>query len=356
MIKSKIDHYGVVAMQTEVKKCDSRSEIIENNLQPILDGIDFTMQYWNGMFGVPTKFIGLPEFSICGFPQNDDGTWNGVYIDLPGKETDLLARKAMELDVYIGAHAWTVYEGFPHPFSVAFIISPQGEIILKHHKVVTTKVWEAGSASPMDAYDFFVDKFGDDLNSFFPVVETEIGNIGCQICGEGLYPEISRGLMMNGCELIYRPNAWVEPALGPDNDEMSLISRFNAMSNVCYLVEPNWVVNELPSAWHTGNGKSQVIDYHGRTLARTSSDGITSVGADINMANMRRYRQLAQAGSRLDFIPSQIFKKVYEKEIWPKNSLKDIDMHYGHMQWEVIRQQVVEDNPEIFTPVNDEMA
>ena len=34
---------------------------------------------------------------------------------------------------------------------------------------------------------------------------TEIGNIGIAICHEGVYPEVARGLAMNGAEIIIRP-------------------------------------------------------------------------------------------------------------------------------------------------------
>jgi len=238
---TKQDYFSVAAVQPEVYHCERREEIIEKNLRRHLELLDAMVPYWSRMIGAPCRLVVFPEFGLHGNPQKRDGTWNGVGIDIPGEETELLGKKAKELNIYIASHAWTLYPDFPgRPFSVGFLIGPDGKIILKHHKLITSKIAEAGDTAPGDAYDWFVEKFGDDLNAFFPVAETELGKVGFLICGEGQYAEISRGLVMNGAEIILRPNAWVEPYMAEPQDLMALCSRFNAFTNMCYLVESNW--------------------------------------------------------------------------------------------------------------------
>jgi len=294
----------------------------------------------------------LPEFGLHGQPQRPDGRWNGVAIDIPGEETESLAEVAKEFNIYIAAHAWTVYPDFPgRPFSVGFLIAPDGNVILKHHKVVETKTIGAGDAAPGDAYDWFVEKFGDGLDAFFPVADTELGKVGFQICGEGQYAEISRGLMMNGAEIIIRPNAWVEPFMDEPQDLMAVLSRFNAFANMCYLVESNWsYYYGAGGPKGSGAGRSQVIDYTGRVLARCYAPGETGVAAEVNMQSLRRYREESAFLSRMVYMPTQIFRKVYETEMWPLNTLMKKEKSMTMAEWDQLRREVIERRRDIYTP------
>jgi predicted amidohydrolase len=294
----------------------------------------------------------FPEFGLHGNPQKADGTWNGVAIDIPGEETELLGEKAKALNIYIASHAWTVYPDFPgRPFSVGFLIGPDGKIILKHHKLITSKIAEAGDTAPGDAYDWFVEKFGDGLNTFFPVADTELGKIGFLICGEGQYAEISRGLVMNGAEIIVRPNAWVEPYMAEPQDLMALCSRFNAFTNMCYLVESNWSYYyrpRFPKAM--GAGRSEIIDYTGRVLTRCYAAGEAGVAAELNIQSLRRYREECSFVSRMAYMPMHILRKVYETEMWPKNSLLEKKESNSFEDWERLRREVIERRRDIYTP------
>jgi len=314
--------------------------------------LDFLVPYWSGLTGAPCRIAVFPEFGLHGMPMKADGSWNGVAIDIPGEETEILGAKAKQLNIYIAAHAWTEYSDFPgRPFSVGFLIAPDGEIILKHHKVVPTKVGEAGSTSPGDAYDWFVKKFGDGLDAFFPVADTELGKMGIIICGEGTYPEIARGLMMNGAEILLRPNAWIEPCIAEPQDLMAVCSRFHAFANICYLVESNWAYYYGPGVPKGfGAGHSQVIDYTGRILARTYAPGEAGVAAEVNLQSLRRYREDARFLARTVFMPMYIFRKVYDTEIWPQNSLLEKKESNTSREWDRIRRQVIERRRDIFTP------
>ena len=346
------DYFSVGAVQPEVYYCEDRKEIREKNLRRCLELLDFLVPYWSALIAAPCRLAVFPEFGLHGLPQKADGSWNGVAIDIPGEETELLGEKAKELNIYIAAHAWTAYPDFPgRPFSVAFLIAPDGKVILKHHKIVTTKIVEAGDTAPGDAYDWFVEKFGDGLDAFFPVADTELGKMGFVICGEGTYPEIPRGLMMNGAEILIRPNAWVEPYMAEPQDLMGLCSRFNAFTNMCYLVESNWAYYYSPGCPKGfGAGRSQVIDYTGRILARSYAPSETGVAAEVNMQSLRRYREESAFGSRMVFMPMHIFRKVYETEIWPKNSLLKKEKSGNTEMWERMRREVIKRRRDIYTP------
>jgi predicted amidohydrolase len=335
-----------------VHYCGKRDEIFEKNLKRHLELIDFLVPYWGGVTGAPCKLVVFPEFGIHGIPQKADGSWNGVAIDVPGEETELCGKKAKELGIYIAFHAWTEYPDFAgRPFAVGVLIDPDGKIVLRHHKVVTSKTAEAGSTAPGDAYDWFVEKFGDGLDAFFPVADTELGKMGFIICGEGTYPEIARGLMMNGAEILLRPNAWIEPQMTEPTDIMAVASRYNAFANMCYLVESNWGYYYGP-AWPkgVGPGRSEIVDYFGRILARASAPGETGTAAEINMQSLRRYREEMSFAARMVYIPSHIFRKVYDTEIWPKNTLMEKKTSNTFEEWQTLRRQVIESRRDIYTP------
>jgi len=347
------DYFSIAAMQTEVYQCQGRKEISEKNLRQHLKLLDFYVPYWSRIIAAPCRLVVFPEFALHGMPQNPDGSWNGVAIDIPGEETELLGEKAKELNIYIASHAWMEYPDFPgRPFSVAFLVAPNGKVILKHHKLIETRTFGAGSTAPGDAYDWFVDKFGDGLDAFFPVADTELGKVGFLICGEGQYAEISRGLMMNGAEILLRPNAWIEPYMDEPQDVMTLCSRFHAFANMCYLVESNWAYYSgrprVPMG--AGSGRSQVIDYTGRVLARAYSQGGTGVAAEINIQSLRRYREESAFMSRMVYMPMYILRKVYETELWPKNSLLKKGESNTTEEWDRMRREVIERRRDIYTP------
>jgi predicted amidohydrolase len=353
---SRKDYFSIGAIQPEVYYCETREQIYEKNMKRHLELLDNLVPYWSGILGARCKLVAFPEFAIQGYPQKEDGSWNGVTISIPGEETDMLSKAAKKHGVHIAAHAWEEYPDFPgRPFSVAFLINPDGEVILKHHKVVTAKNFESGSAAPSDAYDWFVQKFGEGLDAFFPVAETELGKIGFVICNDGDYPEVSRGLMMNGAEILIRPNAWGEPWMTEPMNIMDVISRYNAYANMCYMLESNWSYYYGPHGPNKGSGpgRSQVIDYVGRVLARTHATCESGVAAGINMQSLRRHREESHFGSRIVHIPTYIFKKIYETELWPKNSLmKKTNSNIGE-DWEKIRREVIERRRDIYTPSED---
>jgi len=352
---AKQDYFCVGVIQPEVYHCRDRKEIPEKNLNRWLQLLDVQVPYWSALIAAPCRLVVFPEFGLHGIPQRGDGSWNGVAIDIPGEETELLGEKARELNIYIAAHAWQEYPDFPgRPFSIGFLIAPDGKVILKHHKVIETKTVGSGDTAPGDAYDWFVLKFGDGLDAFFPVADTELGKMGFQICGEGQYAEISRGLMMNGAEIIIRPNAWVDPYLAEPQDLMAVISRFNAFSNMCYLVESNWGYyygTKGPKA--SGAGRSQIIDYTGRILARSYAQGETGIAAEVNMQSLRRYREESAFLSRMVYIPTQIFRKIYETELWPLNTLIKKGKSMTMAEWDQLRRDVINRRRDIYTPSND---
>ena len=70
--------------------------------------------------------------------------------------------------------------------------------------------------------------------------------------------------------------------------------------------------------------------------------------AALNMESLRRHREEVNFGARQTYMPMSVFRKIYESEIWPKNSLMDEPKSKSALEWEEIRRQVVEQRRDIF--------
>jgi predicted amidohydrolase len=343
------DFFSVAAIQPEIRTIQNRKDIQEN-LSLFTGFIDSVVPYMSAVTGAPCRLVAFPE----SFRQGVGLKWSvsdriKAAIEVPGEETEKLGRKAKEHNIYIVASACVVEPEWPDRFfNEAFMIDPQGKVILQYHKLVTAKDTEVASA-PIDMYDSYVEKYGDTLDSFFPVVETELGRIGIMVCSDGAFPEVARGLVMNGAEILVYP--CLTPGLlsfEPQNI-WAVLNQFHAFSNVCYVIAPNGglIINApMPKGILTGN--SMIVDYRGRIIAQTKTDNESVIGAEINMQSLRSARRDYGMGAMLPHIQSEIFFKIYEKSMWPKNLW--LDTPGISEEFTKVRQEIIRKRKDIFVP------
>jgi predicted amidohydrolase len=135
------------------------------------------------------------------------------------------------------------------------------------------------SVCPHDIYDWWVERYGDGLDAFWPVVDTAVGRLGIMMANEGSYPENARALSLNGAEVVYRAS-YPHPATG--NDYFEIQSRARALDNNMYVVAPNmgtyYLFAEESTPIDTFGGRSFVIDYKGRIVGRPVPSGQCTVG------------------------------------------------------------------------------
>ena len=144
--------------------------------------------------------------------------------------------------------------------------------------------WEV-HASPHD-----LPGYKDEL---FPVARTEIGNIGCAICYDWLFPEAIRELALGGAELLVRVSAYMDPwGATPPMDWWTVINRSRAIENLAYVVASNQgasLENYPPFSWPGG---SMVVDYDGRLLSQADpGPGEKIVVAEVDLGALRRARR-----------------------------------------------------------------
>lgn len=318
-----IDIYNGIGLQTDIYDCKFNIEDKPNydkNLSHICKMIDTV--YWHSL-EYPPKLIALCEGAIDGFAA-ETHDWDHVKyarsgaINIPGPETDRLAEKAAKLNFYLIGQAKAKMKEFPdRVFNTMFILDPSGKIIHQHRKNVVFTAER--SATPHDVYDEWVKMFGEGLDAFFPVAKTEIGNIGACICMDGNFPETARGLAMNGAEIIYRPSS-IEHKVSLGIWEVQ--NRARAVDNTCYVIAPNTghhYIDDDKTLGQICGGRSMIVDYRGQVLNTNYETGPTFVAAPINIYALRKHRTFSKHLNWIPHIKSEIYRKIYEKPIWPKN-------------------------------------
>ena len=320
-----------------------KREDIRRNLEH-LDHL-MTASTWLGGLDLPVKLVAVPEGALQGFNDEvldvDHETFaNECAIDIPGPETDELGRLARKWNVFIMAQAKARHEEFPGRFfNLGFILNPDGEVILKHHKVVPLLPVEH-SITPHNVYDRWIELYGNTLDAFYPVVDTEIGKLGIMMANEGSYPENARGLAMNGAEVLYRASF---PHRASDAYEVQ--TRARALDNNLYVIAPNvgtyYLTQDDDTPIDTFGGHSLIADYLGRVMGEHKYSGGSSwVAGTIDIQALRHFRANAKWGNWMKDLTTEQYRIIYDTPLYPKNLYAD-RAPYKHDEY---RKEVLEPN------------
>jgi predicted amidohydrolase len=289
----------------------------------------------------PVKLIAFPEGWLQGFsfsePERFLNISNKEYahkgaITLPGEETDKIGEIAKKYGIYLRFHADTVEPEWPDLyFAHGIIIDPQGKIVNKRERHHSSFWFDAGRTTPHDVWDEWVKKNvknQDDwkswMDAIFPVADTDIGKLGSIVCGNSIYPEESRGLAMNGAEVIIKCN-YVNPWTSRDlqGGDFTLLSRMHALVNTVYTVNPNCGLYNggYGVSMHVAGGYSCICDYFGRILDQTgqATDSFAAAVIDIEALREHRSKPPDFATNSLGMIRTEVFRKIYEQTFYPKN-------------------------------------
>src|SRR4051812_33069970 len=257
-----------------------RREDIRRNLEH-LDHL-MTASTWLGGLDLPVRLVAVPEGALQGFNDEvldvDHETFaRECAIDIPGPETDELGRLARKWGVFVMAQAKARHSEFPgRYFNVGFVLDPDGQVVLRHYKLVPLLPVEH-SVTPHNVYDRWVELYGETLDAFYPVADTEVGRLGIMMANEGSYPENARGLAMNGAEVVYRASFPHR-----SSDAYVVQTRARALDNNFYVIAPNVGTYYLHAEDHTPidtfGGHSLIADYLGRVVGELANSGGSSRG------------------------------------------------------------------------------
>jgi predicted amidohydrolase len=123
--------------------------------------------------------------------------------------------------------------------------------------------------------------------------QTDAARIGLSICYDLRFPELYRGLMVMGAEVLFVP-AQFQHETGKDHWEVLLRTR--AIENQCFVVAPGqWGSFGDPEKGRRSYGNSMAVDPWGRVLVRAPEEGDGVWFVDLDMAELRRVRQVLPA-------------------------------------------------------------
>ena len=303
---------------------------------------------WLSDLDLPVKLILYPEGALQGFNDEvldaDHAEYaNTCAIDIPGPETDALGEIAREYGVYIMAQAKARHPDFKDRFfNMGFILDDQGELILVHHKLVTLLPVEH-SMVPHDVYDWWIEKYGRNLDAFWPVVDTPLGRMGIMMANEGSYPENARALAMNGCEVVYRASI---PHPAASNEYFEVQNRARALDNNMYVLAPNlgtyFLTQESDTPIDTFGGASMFVNYRGQIVGRQDYGGAsTFVSGPIDIAALRHHRANSKWTNWMKDLRTELYQIVYEEPIYPKNLYADREpMKHDEYREKVTKRQI----------------
>ena len=178
--------YAVAACQTDFPCPRDRSEI-SSRVDRMLAMVDSAVVGYKPFY--PVRLVVFPEFAHAApVYATARELREKLAVELPGEHTERYEKKAREHGIYIQTGSFIEMDpAWPGVvFNTTCLVGPEG-ILYKYRKVNPWLPWEV-HASPHD-----LPGYSDEL---FPVARTEIGNIGCAICYDWLYPEAIRELAL----------------------------------------------------------------------------------------------------------------------------------------------------------------
>jgi len=308
MMPLRSDEIKVGIIQSRVKAIDAKDPEKGKweNLDHMFRLIDIAQS-------MDTKdLLAFHEFPIGGFDMN----WQreqvlNMAIDIPGKETEAIGKKAKEYNCYIHFGCYAKLPDWPgHFMNMGVIVGPNGDVIHKHWK--TRNLSGFGfSTTVYDVLDEYVKRYGWD--AVFPIAQTDIGNLG--IIPEILEPELGRAYAMKGAEIMIRymtsgASTWrIKPLAligGNAHHTFRVDLQAQCMAGHFYGLFVNDAISTEGEALDQGMGYSAIMDCDGKIMIEASSSMETMISAAIPMATYRKNHAIPQ-------FPKDLYMHLYNE-------------------------------------------
>ena len=200
---------------------------------------------------------------------------------VPGPTTERLASIARERAMWILGGSVIETDG-EHLYNTSTLFDRTGELVARYRKIHLFDVELPGQPPFRESATFTP---GDQLVTH----ETDVARVGLSICYDLRFPELYRGLMVLGAEVLLVP-AQFQHDTGKDHWEVLLRAR--AIENQCFVVAPaQWGTFGPPERGRRSFGHSLVVDPWGRILVDAPQEGDGAWFADLDLAELRRIRQ-----------------------------------------------------------------
>ncbi len=184
----------------------------------------------------------FPELATSG---NELGVrFTEVAQRIPGPSVNLMAQRAAEYGVYIAFGLCTKERVESVIFNSAVLVGPDGELLGNYNKVHLR---------------------GEERMAFregfkYPVIETEIGNIGLVLGWDLAFPEAARSLALEGAELLCVMANWETAQI----DEYKTYVKARALENAVFVAASNRVGEDVTVNY---GGESMIVGPRGKVHA-----------------------------------------------------------------------------------------
>ena len=150
-----------------------------------------------------SRLYSFSEFCLQSAPNGASvAAWEKAAIRIPGPEIERIGREAQKAKAYVCLNVAERIDAFPGRYFLSgVIIGPSGDVVLNYRKLYDL----TNKSRPSDLLPKWLDTFGAD--SLFPVADTPIGRLAVAVALDVNWPEMIRGFVFKGAEVILNPTA-----------------------------------------------------------------------------------------------------------------------------------------------------
>jgi deaminated glutathione amidase len=185
---------------------------------------------------------------------------------------------ARELGMWV--HAGSFHEAGPdsvHAYNTSLVFDRSGTLAAAYRKIHLFDVEIPGRVAMRESSHFAA---GSELVA----LDVEGVRVGLSICYDLRFPELYRGLAIDGAQVLLVPAAFMTHT---GRDHWELLLRARAVENQCYVVAAGQIGDHNPG--RNCFGRSMIVDPWGTVIAQAPDEvGVTF--ADIDMERLERIR------------------------------------------------------------------
>jgi predicted amidohydrolase len=202
-----------------------------------------------------------------------------------GRLERLLTALAAEVGVWIVGG--TVAErDADHVYDTTPVIAPDGEIVARYRKIHLFDVELPGQLPFRESATFTP---GHELVT----QQTPGARLGLAICYDLRFPELFRGLMALGADVIVVPSQFQHVT---GEAHWHVLLRARAIENQCYVVAPaQWGAYGGAEQGRRSYGHSMVVGPWGEIVAEAPAEGDAVIVAELDREELRRVRRVLPA-------------------------------------------------------------
>ncbi|MEQ8509727.1 MAG: nitrilase-related carbon-nitrogen hydrolase [Rhodospirillaceae bacterium] len=290
------DRIRVTAVQSPIRAADPNSpkKVMTANLNEMLESIDQA----NGFPG-RQDLVCFHEQPIMGWNPWTREEALKVAIEIPGRETEALGKKAKEYGCYIAFGTYAKSDDWPgHLLLIGVLIGPDGEVAAQHwklHNVRLSPTWTMFTTSVWDVLDQYTEMYGAD--AVLPIARTDIGNLSLTISPYD--PDLHRALAIKGAEVCVRFSSG-----GFSAEDSKSAALFN--QNYVITVNQSLSPDQPGFPAYAGAGGTSIYGPFGREVDIAESIHEEHITATIPIAEFRQ-------NHRLPDVPLSMVMPVYEQ-------------------------------------------